>query len=269
MGRPAALAFATMFTLCALPARGGDEPEHVPNDHVPDKVRASVDAVQSGTTIQLAIRRTDARGEVVYEITFGKKGEAARLFLSSEGRVDREERVVALADAPKPVRRAVSGDEVKQVFAVLPRGEPDSAKYEVLLVRDGKKRLVALGPDGEVKTDEVLDAERLARITAASKELLDAETGRSHADQDFLRKELRVLHEWLDSKVIRVGTSRALVTELLGDLHSDSATHEEWAYATAPRPSDPVPANFFVVEFQGDVVTRTSFRRILDLDGGK
>ncbi len=143
----AAVTFAT--------ARAEDEAKPIAQDKVPAAALTAIKKFAGEGTIEKIVAEKDGK-TLVYEALIKGPGKAQReVSVTADGKIEGEEEVIALADAPEKVRAAIEthakGGKVVKIERIKEDGE---TVYEVEFKNGNKTSEVVFEKSGKVKPEE-------------------------------------------------------------------------------------------------------------------
>ncbi len=154
------ITITTLAVLCAgaaslSSARAEDEGKAIAQDKVPAAALAAINKFAGEGKIEKVVVEKGEKG-VVYEATIKGSGHAMReVSVTAAGKIESEEEVIALADAPAKVRAAIEahakGGKVLKIERIK---EDDATTYEAEFETGGKKNEVEFDQNGKVKPEE-------------------------------------------------------------------------------------------------------------------
>jgi len=129
-------------------------------DGIPAAASLAIQKLSAGAKLEKIIQDTED-GKVTYEAKITKDNFSREVTVDPAGQVLHDVSLIALADAPAPVRAtieaAAKGGKIETIKRTIQNGKEG---FEALVVADGKREQLLIAPDGSVTLRENKSEER-------------------------------------------------------------------------------------------------------------
>ena len=154
------LRYSTIVLMCSMGPAFGADPEIIPYDKLPEKVKEAVKAKYPDWKV-VGVEKTVEDGETTFDVEFAVKGKTIEVTFTEEGMIEEIRKEITLADLPKLVSAALSKKYPRarhEEFWEVTEGE--EVTYNIVLrIAQGRKKVdVTFDPKGTIVEEEITGA---------------------------------------------------------------------------------------------------------------